>query len=160
MGPADERPAPKALWFSVPPTELAWVAHSGLAPYLGIELSAAGADFVSGRMPVDDRTRQPFGLLHGGASVVLAETLASVASAAIIDPARQRCVGLEINANHVRGVSQGWVTGTARPMHIGRGTHVWDIRIVDERQRLVCVSRCTIAILDHPAKSKPDPSSA
>lgn len=139
----------KPIWFKVPPTELP-AMMTGLVPHLGIELTECGADFLKGRMPVDERTRQPFGLLHGGASVVLAETLASVGSAATIDLTRKICVGLEINANHLRGVKSGWVTGVARPVHLGRTTHVWDIRIVDETERLVCISRCTVAIVDRP----------
>jgi len=98
-------------------------------------------------MPVDDRTRQPYGLLHGGASAALAETLGSVASAYVIDREKYICVGLEINANHVRGAREGWVYGTAIPLHLGKTTHVWDIKIVDEREKLVCVSRLTVAIL-------------
>jgi 1,4-dihydroxy-2-naphthoyl-CoA hydrolase len=104
-------------------------------------------------MPVDERTRQPFGILHGGASVALAETLGSVAATLAIDGTKQRCVGQEINANHVRAVSSGYVIGTARPVHVGRRSHVWEIRITDESERLVCISRITMYILDkEPAK--------
>ena len=92
-------------------------------------------------MPVDHRTRQPYGLLHGGASAALAETLGSVASALVIDPRKFMCVGIEINANHVRGVKEGIVTGTCTPIHIGASTHVWDIRIHDERNKLVCIKQ-------------------
>ena len=104
-------------------------------------------------MPVDDRTRQPFGLLHGGASVALAETVASVAGSLNVDLERFSVVGIEINANHLRGKRDGVVTGTATPIHLGRSTHVWDIRIVDEEQRPVCISRCTLAVVprDRPA---------
>ena len=114
---------------------------------LGIELTEIGEDFVRGRMPVDDRTRQPYGLLHGGASVALAETLGSFAGNLCLDPAESAAVGLEISANHIRGVTSGEVTGTARVIHIGRSTQVWDIRIEDEAGRLVCVSRLTLAVV-------------
>ncbi len=116
--------------------------------HVGIEFTEMGEDYLRARMPVDRRTTQPFGILHGGASATLAETLGSVASTAIIDLERQRAVGLEINANHIRPVSEGYVYGTARPLHIGRRTHVWDIRIEDEAGRLVCVSRLTMMIVD------------
>jgi 1,4-dihydroxy-2-naphthoyl-CoA hydrolase len=115
---------------------------------LGIEYTAIGEDFLAARMPVDRRTHQPYGLLHGGASVVLAESLGSTASFLCLDPETQAAVGLEVNANHVRGVRTGCVTGTARPLHIGRSTHVWQIRIEDEAGRLVCVSRLTVAVID------------
>lgn len=119
-----------------------------LAAALGIEITEQGEDFLRGRMPVDARTRQPFGLLHGGASVALAETLGSLAAwLCLDDPENQLAVGLDINANHVRGVREGIVTGTARPDHIGRSTQVWAIRIVDEADRLVCVSRLTVSVV-------------
>lgn len=118
----------------------------GLAKSLGIELLELTAARVVATMPVDDRTRQPFGILHGGASVALAETVASLGAAANVDLERFAAVGLEINANHVRAKREGVVTATAVPIHVGRTTHVWDIRIVDEENRLVCISRCTIAI--------------
>lgn len=114
---------------------------------LGIELTELGEDFIRGRMPVDDRTRQPYGLLHGGASVALAETLGSFAGNLCLDPAEAAAVGLEISANHVRAVTAGVVTGTARAIHIGRSTQVWDIRIEDEAGKLVCVSRLTLAVV-------------
>ena len=118
-----------------------------MAEHLGMEFTEVGEDFLKGRMPVDNRTRQPYGLLHGGASVALAETLGSVGAALVVDRQRYNAVGLEINANHVRGVREGFVTGTARPLHIGKTTQVWDIRITDERDKLVCVSRLTVAII-------------
>ena len=118
-----------------------------MGEYLGMEFTDIGDNFLKARMPVDPRTRQPYGLLHGGASAALAETLGSVASAYVIDQEKYVCVGLEINANHIRGVKEGWVYGTAIPLHIGKTTHVWDIKIVDEREKLVCVSRLTVAIL-------------
>ena len=118
-----------------------------MAAHIGIEWVAVGENFIKAKMPVDHRTNQPYGLLHGGASCVLAETLGSVASAMVIDHSKFYCVGLEINANHVRGVKEGYVTGVASPLHLGNTTHVWDIKIYDEKQKLVCVSRLTVAIL-------------
>ena len=114
--------------------------------HLGIEFSEVGDDFIRARMPVDARTRQPFGLLHGGVSVVLAETLGSM-GAFYSCPAGQRAVGLDINANHLRAATSGWVTGTARPVHIGRTTQVWQIDIANEAGDMVCVSRITMAVL-------------
>ena len=114
---------------------------------LGIEFIEQGEDFLRGTMPVDHRTLQPYGLLHGGASVLLAETLGSAAANMCVDdPATRQAVGIEINANHLRAVTEGVVTGTARPLHVGRGTQVWEIRIEDERGRAVCVSRLTLAM--------------
>jgi 1,4-dihydroxy-2-naphthoyl-CoA hydrolase len=120
-------------------------ADTTLMGALGIELTEIGDDYLRGRMPVDARTRQPNGLLHGGASVALAETLGSFAAGLCVDNAR--VVGIEINANHVRGVTEGWVIGTARPLHVGRSTQVWEIRIEDEAGRLVCASRLTLAVV-------------
>lgn len=114
---------------------------------LGIAITEVGDDFLRGTMPVDRRTVQPYGILHGGVSVVLAETLGSQASYLVIDPSKFRCVGLDINANHIRAVSSGTVVGTARPIHLGRTTHVWEIRIETEDGKLVCISRITMAIL-------------
>lgn len=116
--------------------------------HLGMEFTEIGDDHVTARMPVDVRTHQPYGLLHGGASVALAETLGSTGAFMCVDPARQYVVGLEINANHVRAVKEGWVTGTARPLHRGKTTQIWEIRIVDGADKLVCISRITIAVLD------------
>lgn len=121
-----------------------------MGEYLGIEWVSIGEDYLKMRMPVDDRTKQPYGLLHGGASCALAETIGSVASHYVIDPDKFICVGLEINANHVRSVNKGYVTATCSPLHIGASTHVWDIRLHDEREKLVCVSRLTVAILKKP----------
>ncbi|MCF7222900.1 hotdog fold thioesterase [Lysobacter sp. TLK-CK17T] len=113
---------------------------------LGIVFTEIGRDYLRGTMPVDGRTRQPYGLLHGGASVLLAETLGSSAGGLCV-PEGKGVVGIEINANHVRGVREGLVTGTARPLHVGGSTHVWEIRIEDEAGRLVCVSRLTLAVV-------------
>lgn len=117
---------------------------------LDIRFTEIGDDFLSATMPVDQRTFQPAGLLHGGASVVLAESLGSMASHLVVDPAKYRCVGLEVNANHTRAVKSGIVTGTARPAHLGRSTHVWEIRVVDDAGRTACLSRLTMAILTNP----------
>jgi len=117
------------------------------ASHLGIEFLEVGDDFIRGRLPVDARTRQPYGLLHGGVSVVLAETLGSVAAYSCCDKGRL-AVGLDINANHLRGVTQGWVTGTVRPVHIGRTTHVWQIDLTNDEGQLTCVSRITMAIVE------------
>jgi 1,4-dihydroxy-2-naphthoyl-CoA hydrolase len=122
-------------------------SRSTLAEALGIEYTEAGPDFLRGRMPVDERTRQPFGLLHGGASVALAETLGSAAGNHCLDGERSVAVGLEVSANHLRPVTQGWVIGTARPIHIGRSTQVWDIRIEDEAGHMTCISRLTLAVV-------------
>ena len=136
------------IWFGAVSLHMTAFGAKGLVEHLGIELLEIGDDWLSGRMPVDERTKQPFGLLHGGASVVLAETLASYAAYACVDRQRKACVGLEINANHLRSVRSGWVIGTARPIHLGRTTQVWDIRICDEADRPTCISRCTVAIVD------------
>ncbi len=113
---------------------------------LGIEITEVGEDYLCGRVPVDDRTRQPYGLLHGGVSVVLAETLGSC-GAACATPEGTRVVGLEVNANHLRSATDGWVTGTARPLHIGRATQVWQIEMRDDAGRMTCISRITMAVL-------------
>ena len=119
------------------------------AESLGIRLIEQGDDYLRGTMPVDSRTKQPFGLLHGGASVLLAETLASFAGHLCLDPAaHKQAAGLEINANHIRAVTAGTVTGTARPVHLGRATQVWEIRLEDERGRLTCLARMTAAVID------------
>ncbi|HKS06939.1 MAG TPA: hotdog fold thioesterase [Gemmatimonadaceae bacterium] len=127
--------------------ELRARAKHTLATALGIEFREVTAARVVATMPVDARTRQPFGLLHGGASAALAETLASVGGTLNIDVEQFAAVGIELNANHLRSKRDGVVTGTATPIHIGRSTQVWDIRIVDEQDRLVCVSRCTLAVV-------------
>jgi 1,4-dihydroxy-2-naphthoyl-CoA hydrolase len=114
--------------------------------HLGIEFLEVGDDYLVGRVPVDERTRQPYGLLHGGVSVVLAETLGSC-GAAFSCPPGYRAVGLDINANHLRGVTSGWVTATARPIHRGRTTHVWQIELRDDAGNMTCISRITMAML-------------
>ncbi|MFO1217234.1 MAG: hotdog fold thioesterase [Burkholderiaceae bacterium] len=114
--------------------------------HLGIEFVEVGDDFIRARVPVDARTVQPYGLLHGGVSVVLAETLGSCCAASAC-PQGHRAVGLEVNANHLRSATSGWVTGTAKPVHVGGATHVWQIEMVDDDGRLTCISRITMAIL-------------
>ena len=118
-----------------------------MSEYIGIEWAELGNDFLKAKMPVDHRTKQPYGLLHGGASCVLSETIGSIASAMVVDHSKFVCVGLEINANHVRSARQGFVTGVATALHLGANTHVWDIKIYDELEKLVCVSRLTVAII-------------
>jgi 1,4-dihydroxy-2-naphthoyl-CoA hydrolase len=137
-----------SLWKQ--PTDLArinaWSANT-MMQTLDIRISAIGEDWLQGTMPVDHRTHQPYGLLHGGASVVLAETLGSTAAMLTLDPEKELAVGLEINANHIRGVRSGTVTGTARMLHLGRTTQVWEIRIENEEGALVCISRITMAVV-------------
>ncbi|WP_425635746.1 hotdog fold thioesterase [Algoriphagus yeomjeoni] len=119
-----------------------------MTDHLGIVFTEVGDDYLSATMPVDERTKQPIGLLHGGANVVLAETLGSVAASLTIDLQKQICVGLEINANHLKGVRSGLVTGITKPIHIGKSTQIWEIKITNEQGQLCCISRITMAILD------------
>ncbi len=123
-------------------------SRNTLAAHLGIEITQIGSDFLEAKMPVDHRTHQPYGLLHGGASVALAETLGSVAAFCTIEEQTKYCVGLEINANHIKSTKSGFVFGVARPLHLGQRTQVWEIRITNEQKELVCVSRITMAIID------------
>ncbi len=119
-----------------------------MAERIGIEFTGIGDDFLEAKMPVDSRTHQPFGLLHGGASVALAETMGSVAGHCLLDLSQQFCVGLEINANHLKGVRSGFVRGVTKPIHLGKKTQVWEIRIYNEENELICISRITMAVLD------------
>lgn len=119
-----------------------------MVEHLGIEFTAIGDDYIEATMPVDHRTHQPLGLLHGGASVVLAETLGSVAATCCVDITKQYCVGLDINANHIKSVKTGIVTGITKPIHIGKKTQVWEIKITNEQNELVCISRITMAVID------------
>jgi 1,4-dihydroxy-2-naphthoyl-CoA hydrolase len=135
--------------------DFASLGKETMADHIGIEWVEVGSDFLKARMPVDHRTLQPYGLLHGGASCVLAETIGSIASAMVVDHAKFVCVGLEINANHVRSARDGFVTGTATPLHLGSNTHVWDIKIHDDLQKLVCVSRLTVAIIPRKESFRP-----
>ena len=140
-----------AIWHQHPNLAQLNSAKNTLVEHLGIEFIELGDDYLKARMPVDHRTVQPMGLLHGGASVALAETLGSSGAYLCVDPAKYVVVGLEINANHVRAVRDGWVTGTARPLHRGKTTQLWEIRITDAADKLVCISRLTMAVLDKPA---------
>ena len=138
-----------AIWFANPTIEDAMAAHTGLlSQTLGIVFTEFGPDFLRGTMPVEPRTRQPLGVLHGGASVAFAETLGSVAANFVVDRERFRCLGQEINANHIRPVSDGLVRGIARPFPLGARSQVWSIEIRDPGERLVCVSRLTIAVVE------------
>lgn len=142
-----------AIWTR--PVDLAAVIAStqnSVINALGIEITEIGDDFLRGRMPVDARTKQPHGILHGGSSVVLAETLGSLAANYCLRGEDQYAVGLEVNANHLRSVSSGWVIGTARPIHIGGSTQVWEIRIENEQGKATCISRITMAVIRAPSK--------
>ena len=137
------------IWFNknLQLQELQKITLANMGDHLGMEWKELGPDYLKLKMPVDVRTRQPYGLLHGGASCALAETAGSIASHLVIDPEKFICVGLEINANHLRSARQGFVTATSSPLHLGNTTHVWDIKIHDEAGQLICVSRLTVAIL-------------
>jgi 1,4-dihydroxy-2-naphthoyl-CoA hydrolase len=138
-----------AIWFAKATIEVLSAGQAGLlSAHLGIEFTDWGDDYLRGTMPVEPRTRQPMGFLHGGASMVLAETLGSVAANYAVDPAKFRCLGQEINGNHLRPVTDGLVTGTARPIHLGSRSQVWGIEIRDPRERLVCISRLTVAVVE------------
>jgi len=138
-----------SIWFKPYTLDEAIPTGAACMPdHLGIEFIEVGPDFLKGRMPVNERTRQPLGILHGGASVTLAETLGSVAANMVVDRSKYMCVGQEINANHIRPKPDGHVVGTARALHLGKRSHVWEIRITDEQDRLVCISRLTVAVVD------------
>lgn len=138
-----------AIWFKkdLSLADLKKLGNETMAEHMGIEWTEVGSDSLKARMPVDHRTKQPYGLLHGGASCVLAETIGSVASAMVVDHSKYYCVGLEINANHIRSAKEGFVSGTATPLHLGATTHVWDIKIHDDKHKLICVSRLTVAVI-------------
>ncbi len=138
-----------SIWFQ--PYTLESVQKRGvgtMVEHLGITITKVGNDFLAGTLPVDHRTVQPMGILHGGASVALAETLGSIAANLVVNPQKQYCVGLDINANHIRAAKSGLVNGVARPVHLGSSTQVWSIEIRDEEERMVCISRITMAVLD------------
>jgi 1,4-dihydroxy-2-naphthoyl-CoA hydrolase len=140
----------KSIWWGgeMPPLAPMTALGDGAMPgHIGIEFVEAGPDWIKARMPVDHRTQQPFQRLHGGASVALAETIASVAASCVIDREKFVAVGMEINANHIRPAYAGWVYATARPESLGRTTQVWSIRIEDEAGKLVCISRFTAAVI-------------
>jgi 1,4-dihydroxy-2-naphthoyl-CoA hydrolase len=138
-----------AIWFKE--LELEDVQQRGkgtMFEHLGIEITGFGDDYLEGTMPVDERTIQPIGILHGGASLALAETLGSLAANYVVDPSQKYCVGLDINGNHIRSAKKGIVTGRATPIHLGSSTQVWSIAIKDENDKLVCISRLTMAVLN------------
>jgi 1,4-dihydroxy-2-naphthoyl-CoA hydrolase len=138
-----------AIWFkSYSLKEVQQRGAGTMVEHIGITVTEIGDGFLKGTMPVDHRTIQPMGILHGGASAALAETLGSLAANLVVDPGKKYCVGLDINANHIRSAKGGLVTGTATPLHIGSSTQVWHIEITDEEGRLVCISRLTMAVLD------------
>ncbi|WP_278442030.1 hotdog fold thioesterase [Pseudomonas oryzihabitans] len=137
-----------SIWHTLPdPEDLGRALENTLAEHLDMRIEAWDDSSLTASMVVDRRTHQPMGLLHGGASVALAETVGSIASMLCVDRSRFYCVGQEINANHLRGVRSGRVTAVARPLHLGRSSHVWDIRLSDEEGRLTCVSRLTVAVV-------------
>lgn len=138
-----------AIWFN-PDVSLQRIQELGkntMSEHLGIEFIERGDDFMKARMPVDHRTVQPYGLLHGGASATLAETIGSLSSALVIDHTLYRVVGIEINVNHLKSARSGWVTAMCTPLHLGKSTHVWDIKIRNENDELVAVSRLTVAVI-------------
>lgn len=138
-----------SIWFSdYQINEIAAQYQTNMLAHLGIEYIELGEDFFKGSMPVDHRTKQPFGLLHGGASCVLAESLGSVAANLVVNPETHYCLGLDINANHLRSAKGGLVYGIARPIHLGRRTQVWEIRITDENDKLVSISRLTMTVME------------
>ena len=139
-----------AIWFNENiSVEQADAMHKGtLLEALDIRITELGEDYLKGDMPVDHRTVQPYGILHGGASVSLAESLGSIAAHLSVDSSKFYCVGMEVNANHLRPATTGRVTGTARPIHRGRSSHVWSIEIHDEEGKLVCISRLTMAVVE------------
>lgn len=133
---------------NITPEELQKGSSGTMVDHLGIEFLEVSTTRIKAKMPVDRRTIQPYGILHGGASVALAETLGSIAAQINIDGEKFVAVGLEINANHVRSMREGYVFGTAAPLHIGKSTHIWEIKITDDQDRLVCISRLTVAIIN------------
>ncbi len=138
-----------AVWFrDYNLAEINRLSQGTMLEHLEIEFTEIGADSLTARMPVDHRTHQPAGVLHGGASAALAESLGSVAANLCVDPNRKYCVGMELNINHLRPVKKGWVIGTTTPLHLGRMTQVWEIKIYTEDRKLVAVSRITLAVLD------------
>lgn len=138
------------IWFNKAVTvdNLRSLSPGTMGNHLAMEWVEVGADFLKMKMPVDERTKQPYGLLHGGASCALAETIGSIGSHLVIDPDKYLCVGLEINANHISSAKEGFVIATAIPLHLGSTTHVWDIKIHNESGKLICVCRLTVAILN------------
>lgn len=137
-----------AIWFrETSIEELNRIGKNTMSEFLDIQFTEVGEDFLSATMPVNDRTKQPMGILHGGANMALAETIASMAANAVIDPNQFYCVGLEINANHIRSVKEGLVTAVTSPVHLGRTTQIWQINIFNEAGKKTCISRMTAAVL-------------
>lgn len=143
-----------AIWYSndISLEQIQEWGKSTMSAHIGIEFTEIGDDFIRATMPVDHRTQQPFKILHGGASAALAETIGSVASALVINRQKFRCVGIEINLNHIKSIQEGIVIATCKPLHIGRLTHVWDIKITDESTKLIAVSRLTVAVIEKKEK--------
>jgi 1,4-dihydroxy-2-naphthoyl-CoA hydrolase len=138
-----------SIWFkNYHPEELNTLNEHTLMAHLGMTITEIGPDYLKATMPVDYRTVQPMGLLHGGASLALAESLGSIAATMTLDPEKQFCVGLEINGNHIRAVKNGFVIGITMPVHIGKKTQVWEIKIFNREEELVCISRITLAVLN------------
>jgi 1,4-dihydroxy-2-naphthoyl-CoA hydrolase len=137
-----------SIWFKkdVDINKLNQLAANTMNELIGIKFTEVGENYLKATMPVDNRTRQAYGLLHGGASATLVETVGSVASVMVVDPEQYYCVGVEINANHIRSVREGFVTATAIPLHLGFSSHVWDVKITDKNEKLVCASRLTVFI--------------
>ena len=138
-----------AIWFheNINVDQLQVLGKNTMVEGIGIEFKEIGENFIKATMPVDHRTVQTYGILHGGASVTLAETIGSIASAMVVDKEKYYCVGLEINANHLRSAKKGFVTGIVTPIHLGKKTHVWEIKIYDDEEKLLCISRLTVAVL-------------
>lgn len=138
-----------SIWFSDASLQEMLESRKGtMMDHLDIELIEKGEDFLAGRMPVNEKTRQPYGIMHGGASCVLAETVGSIAANFCVDPAKFYCVGVEINTSHIKSIRSGYVIGVAKPWHIGRSTQVWEILIRDEQENLISVNRLRMAVLD------------
>lgn len=139
------------IWFrKLELSDIKFLSTNNMLEHLGIEITELGEDFIKGTMPVDHRTVQPMNILHGGASVALAESLGSIGSYLTVDHDKYFCVGMEINANHLRPVSSGIVTATAKPIHLGKKTQVWGIEILNEKDQMVCISRITMAVVEKP----------
>ena len=139
-----------SIWYRRPdPTLIDQMSKGTIDEHLGIKITDIGDDYITGTMPADARTFQPYGIVHGGANVVLAETLGSIAGAHVIDMSTTRCMGQEVSATHLRPVSSGLVTGTAKPIHLGRRSHVWEIRLTNDQGKLTCIAKLILAIVPH-----------
>lgn len=137
------------IWFKTYELSEVKLRHEvQMLAYLGIRIIELGDDYIVGILPVDNRTRQPYGILHGGASVTLAESLGSLGATLVVDPDKYYCVGIEVNANHIRSISDGQVKGVAKPLHLGKSTHVWETKITDSQDKIICISRLTMAVIE------------